>query len=76
MNEETEEQKEIKGGIHVLLLNTNDARWPEWTVIDGTIIPREETKLEQVLHHYDGLQCNNRDNRSLGLAHNADPING
>ena len=56
MNEECKQQHQIKHSVVVLLLNSYDPRWPEGIVVDGAVVPWEETKLEQVLYHNYSLE--------------------
>ena len=60
MDEEHEEQNQIKRSIVITFLNTQYTRWPEGIVSKysqlAVGIPWEKSKLEQVLDYHHRLQ--------------------
>ena len=57
MDEEAEEDNQVKDGKVALLLNANDPWWEEGTVAEGgAFVPWDEAELEEVLHQHHSLE--------------------
>lgn len=60
VEEDHQKQCQVIHCISVLLLNANDAWWPERSIEALHLVPGKEVKLEQVLHHHNDLRREKR----------------